>query len=170
MKTRDISISGLFTALGIVLLYLGCLVPEMDMAASAAAGIVPVFVLMTASPAGGFMNYIATSVLALIILPSKTICIEYVFVFGIYPLIKLYIEKLKCIPLRALLKALISNVIILVCIEFFTELFLAPEFMTVKWKLIAALVLNACFWIYDFGMTKILYFCQSKAKLLGKKR
>lgn len=170
MKTRDISISGLFSALGVILLYLGCLVPEMDMVASAAAGIVPVFVLMAASPACGFMNYIATSVLAFIILPSKTVCIEYVFVFGIYPVIKFYMEKLGCIPLRVLLKALISNIIIAVCIGFFTGLFLAPKFMTVKWKLISALVLNACFWIYDFGMTEILYFCQSKANIFNKNR
>ena len=59
------------------------------------------------------VTYLAVSVLSLFLMHHKLIAFAYIIVFGIYPIVKLYIEKLRNIVLEYLLKAIVW------CIELF---------------------------------------------------
>ena len=170
LKTRDISLSGLFAAVAVIILYMGSLIPDFDLAAAAIAGVIPAVICAVTGVANGFMNFLATAILAFILLPSKRVGVEYLFVFGIYPLMKIYIDRLRKPVVAGIIKALFSNAVIIICMQFFAGLFLAPEFMGKKWKMLAIIVLNIVFWIYDAGMSKILFFCIRKARFLTDKR
>ena len=54
--------------------------------------------------------YIATSVIAIFILPNKFIGMAFFVLFGNYPIIKLYIEKTKNIIVECVVKFAVANI------------------------------------------------------------
>lgn len=58
------------------------------------------------------MTYISVSVISLLIIPKANLIVSlaYTSVFGIYPIVKLYIEKIKNMKIEYIIKFLIWNI------------------------------------------------------------
>ena len=158
-KTKKLTLSAVLCALGVVFMALGSVIDVLDLSVCAFASLIVVFVYLEVGASYALGVYLATSVLALIIVPSKLIFFEYFLVFGIYPLLKALIERLPrwtWFPI----KLLFANAIIWI-ITLFSALFLSYDFIegdTLIMKAAFYLLMNIAFVAYDYFITVMVRF------------
>ncbi len=98
-KAARTAFAGVMTGLTVVVLFLGNASGVLDLCAVAVTSF---FVMLCVEETGGvypFLVWAASSVLSLVLLPDKQLFLEYALFGGIYPILKLYFEK---IPSRVL--------------------------------------------------------------------
>lgn len=93
-KTRVLALSSLFVALSVVILYLGCFFEVLDLTVAAVASLLVLLAVIEIGMGTATMIWLATSILAFLLLPNKFIAVEYSFVMGCYPLVKALAERL----------------------------------------------------------------------------
>ncbi|MBQ7116207.1 MAG: hypothetical protein IJN94_07320 [Clostridia bacterium] len=93
-KTKNTAISGLMTALSVVLMMLTTLVPVFMYVIPIATGLVVLFVADISDKKWGVGVYFSTAFLSLFLITDKEAALTYALFFGYYPLIKDIIEKL----------------------------------------------------------------------------
>ncbi len=153
-STKKLTLSSVLSALGVVLMALGSVIDLFDLSVCAVVSLIVVFVYIEIGVSYSLGVYLATSLLSLILLPSKVIFFEYFFVFGIYPLLKALIERLprwSWLPVKLIY---INAVVWLLLL--FSELFLGMPFIEGDTFIIKALVyilLNVTFVVYDCFIT-----------------
>ena len=94
----------IFGALALVLLYLGTMVPTGTWGIAAVAGIMPVFAVLSSGLASGFLCWAGVTLLAFLLLPDKFLALLFGALFGLYPVLKGVIERLRKLPMEYLLK------------------------------------------------------------------
>ena len=104
-------LSAMFSALGIVLLFVGGALGDLDLTISAVASLTVLISIIEMGVGYGFMVYAVTSALALLFFPSYFITPMYVCFVGLYPMIKYFSEKLKK-PIAYLIKFASMNLML----------------------------------------------------------
>lgn len=95
LNTKKIALSGILTALGVVLLILENIIPTGKLGFYIFAGFLISVVIIECGLFYGWISFCAVSLLAFFLVPEKTAVIPYVLFFGIYSIMKNYIEKLN---------------------------------------------------------------------------
>lgn len=108
MKTSKLAGGGFCTALCLVMLFAASFVPA-KIAFLFAASIVMGICILRYKGLTAFTSYFAVSLLSIFFLPNKLMAWMYVAVFGIYPLFKLYIERINNIAVEYIVKFFIWN-------------------------------------------------------------
>ena len=155
MKSRYIAESGLLVALTLVILYATSVIPISTLSIlTVASCLIPISIIRT-SIKNTILVYIASSILSFFLVPTN-IAIYYTLFFGVYGIIKYFIEKAKNIPLEIFLK-LISFNILLGIIYFITKSFLvviSPDLpLWILW-----LGAQIVFLVYDYALTLAISF------------
>ncbi len=94
-------------------------------------------------------QYVVVSVLAVFILPAKQIAVLYAAVVGNYPIVKLYVDRVKSTPLRIGIKCVIFNAYMGLCYLIAVKVLgmsmqtQYPFWMLWVWMLLA-------FYVYDY--------------------
>lgn len=147
---------GVLAALGIVVLYLAAIAPMGRLGIVAVAGLMPAAAVVSSGFSAGVFCYAATGILGVILVPDKSAAVLYLLFFGLYPLVKCVIERLRKAPLEWLLKLAFFNAALTVCWFFFQAMLLSglPAFFAQLWALY--LVGNLVFAVYDFGFSKLI--------------
>ena len=158
-KTKKITISALMSAIGAVFLTLGAVFEVMDLTASAFASLIIVFIYIEVGSPYTYLVWLVTSVLSFVFFPGSIIWAEYFAVFGIYPIMKAYIEKLPR-QLWLLLKILYANLVIWLMMFACQFILKIPFFeKDVLWfKIAVYVILNAAFLAYDIFLTVMVRF------------
>ncbi|EOR20852.1 hypothetical protein A500_15255 [Clostridium sartagoforme AAU1] len=103
MKIRDITVSAILIALTIIILYLNLLLPISTLSILTLASLLVPIALIKSSIKSAFSVYIISSIIGFFILPINIISL-YASFFGIYGIIKYYIEKINKFYLEIILK------------------------------------------------------------------
>ncbi len=107
IKTNRISGGGICAALCLVIIYLSTILPA-KAALLFASSIVMGVCILRYKTMTSFITYFAVSVVGLFLAPR---CIGYFIVlFGIYPLLKLHIERIKNIVIEYIIKFFVWNI------------------------------------------------------------
>jgi len=155
-KSRGVVYPAIFGALALVVLYLGTMVPTGVWGVAALAGLFPLAVVLSVGLAAGLICWAGVTVLAFLLLPDKFLALLFGALFGLYPIVKGLVERLRRLPLELILKLAFFNAAL-------TALFLImktavlgslPAALGVVWALYLAG--NAVFLVYDFGLTKLI--------------
>lgn len=155
MKTKNLTLSALLIALTLVILAINSLLPISTLSIlTIASAIIPIAVIR-ASIKNAFLIYIASSLLGFLILP-KDIIILYALFFGIYGLIKYYIEKLNKITFEIILKLVFSSIILVIYYLLFSS-FIDISNVNLPLYLIF-IAANILFLIYDYALTLVISF------------
>ena len=131
----------------------------MDLSVCAFASLIVVFVYLEIGVPYALGVYLATALISMMIIPSKLIFFEYFFVFGIYPLLKAFVERLPRWSWIAI-KFVFVNVIIWL-ITLFCALFLSYDFIEGDTLLLKAgfyILMNVAFFAYDYFITVMVRF------------
>lgn len=139
--TKKFTVASIMTALALVCLFGSAYLPTGRIALLA---ITSMCILVTVSQCGtryGWMQYAATSILALLLIPFKFQVLLFIALLGYYPMVKLHIERLDKIWIEWIVKIL-----------FFTTLLIIAYFV-VKYILVQHISFGA---VFDVIMTHLL--------------
>lgn len=156
-KTKNTAVSGLMTALSVVLMMLTTLVPVFMYVIPIVTGLLVLFVADVSNKKWGAGVYFSTAFLSLLLITDKEAALTYSLFFGYYPLIKDVIEKLPKL-ISWILKFFIFNLaaVGIGVISFYVFGVSGEEYnefgkYTIPILLIMA---NVAFVLYDFCITK----------------
>jgi hypothetical protein len=151
-----ISLDAVLTAFGLIGLYGASVAPSGMLGLTAAAGLLPAAAVVSGGISAGVFCYAATGLLALILVPDKGCAILYLSFFGLYPLFKHWVEKLKKLPLEWLCKLAAFNAVLAVYWLTFKTLLLSqlPAVFENLWAF--CFVGNLAFVLYDLGFSKLI--------------
>ena len=157
-------------ALGTAIMLLGAVIEVLDLSVCAIASMLVVFIYLEIGSYYPWLVWICTSLVTALIYPGSIIWVEYLFVFGIYPLIKAYIERLPKWSWLVVKLAYINIVIwgmFLVCEKLLGIPFFEDEG---KILIIATYVLtNVAFVLYDIFIVVMVRFYFAKIRPRFKK-
>lgn len=159
-NTKKITISASIVAMSVVLMALGIFSGVLDMSACALCSLFIAFLFIEVGVPYVYIAWIASSLLIFLFFPGNVLWLEYLIVFGIYPVLKAYIEKL---PRWAwlIVKIAYGNAVIFAVI-FLTQFITGTPFFKdlPQWWLRVGIVLflNVAFILYDIFMTVLIRF------------
>lgn len=153
---KSIAFPAILGALSLVLVYLGSIAPSGNWGIVAVAGLLPAAAVISVNLKAGFLCWAGVSLLSFLLIPDKFCVLMFTVLFGLYPMVKSLIERLRRRPLEYLLKLVFFNAA-------FSVLFLVmkaavfaslPSVLSSIWVLY--LVGNIVFLLYDFGFSKLI--------------
>ncbi len=158
-KTKKLTLSAVLCALSVVFMALGSIIDVFDLSVCALASLIVVFIYLEVGATYALGVYLATAILSLIIVPSKLVFFEYFLVFGIYPLLKAFIERLPRWS-WLLIKLVFVNAIIWL-LTLFCALLLGYDFIEGDTLILKAgfyILMNGAFLAYDYFITVMVRF------------
>ena len=93
-NTKKLTLSAMTASLSSVILLLSSFLGMMELTVGAVASLLVVFINIEVKGAYPYLVWAVTSTISLLLFPSKTIGVAYLLVFGIYPILKAYFERL----------------------------------------------------------------------------
>ncbi len=164
-QTKKITLCALLVALGAAIMIVGAVIEVLDLVVCVFASMLVVFVYLEIGAPYTYLVWICTSLATALLYPGSIIWIEYFLVFGIYPMLKGFIEKLphsawiilKMVFINAIVAALLFIVEGIFGIPFFGEELLIMKIAT--WVLI-----NVAFIVYDRFITVMVRVYSEKIR------
>lgn len=155
---RTIALSGILTALGLVVLYAASAAPSGRLGLTAAAGLFPAAAVVSGGLGAGFLCYVATGLLAAVLLPAKDCVVLYALFLGLYPLVKHIVERLHRQVVEWALKLSVFNAALTLFVLVLRGSFFAavPVEDLPLWGIYAGG--NLVFVLYDIGVSKLMTF------------
>lgn len=93
-STKKVTLSAMMCALSVVMLALGAVFEALDLTAAALASICIAFICFEVGAPYSFIAWLCTTLLSFLFFPQSLLWIEYLLLFGLYPILKGYIERL----------------------------------------------------------------------------
>ena len=155
-------------ALGTVVMTIGSVIQALDLTVCALASLLVVFVYLEIGAYYPWLVWICTTVCtALVCSANPALAVEYFLIFGIYPLMKAYIERLPKWSWWPV-KILYINAVIWI-IFFFVKAFTGanlflddsatiPEGFTTAFMIIMYVLMNVAFIFYDYFIVVMIRF------------
>ena len=158
-KTKKLTISAMLVAMGVVIMAVGSVTEVLDLSTSVLASMLVAFACIEIGAPYNYFVWLATTALSAILFPYSLAWMSYLFAFGLWPIIKGYVERAPR-PLWLPLKAIFSVLAIAamaVTVKLMTGI---PLVVTEKkWVEIAMYALVfVCFFLYDAAMSAFIRF------------
>ena len=157
-KSKALAYGALSVSVAVVLLYLGSFMPTARLALLCISSLGVVLMQLRFNRGKALTAFAATAVLALLLLPDKSMALSYVLLPGWYPLIKLRLERLASPLLRFGAKLLTANLVLL------PALILGRNYLAdvpfALWQIFVGCELM--FLIYDYALTQIILLYMRK--------
>lgn len=158
MKSSNIAQSGIIIALTLAILYSTSLLPISTLSIlTLASCLIPIAIIRT-SLKSTLLIYVASSILSFFLVPIN-ISVLYALFFGIYGIIKFFIEKLNNLILEIILKLLSFNLLLFIIYTIF------KAFLGFKIQFSLLIFIGAAqigFLIYDYALTLIISYFYNK--------
>lgn len=167
-KTNSITRGGTFASLSILFIYLSSILPTNKLALLTLSSFIIIASIITIGIKASFIVYTSVSILSIFLVSSKGIALIYIIFFGLYGFLKLFIEKLRKLPLEIIIKFLFFNTILVLIYSLYEKLFTGvidlSNFKFSIYLLVAAA--QVIFIIYDYILS--LFVSYFNDRLLKK--
>ncbi len=151
-KTKKLTVSAMLSALTVISLLAGSLVDVMDLSVAAIASFAVIFAILELGGAYPYLIFSVSSLLGMLLLPSKLPALYYLLFFGWYPIAKFALERLNawaCRILKATLALLSAAAMLLI-----GGMLIGMDGIPYEQIWIYALLIPV-FAIYDIALTRI---------------
>ncbi|NFP97780.1 hypothetical protein FDG46_03825 [Clostridium botulinum] len=158
LKSSNIAKGGVFTAISFLLIYLSTILPvnKLSLLATASA-IIPIAIIST-NAKNGFLVYLSTSILCSIVVGiSRISVIFYIVFFGLYGIIKYYIERLNKLYIEIILKFAFFNICLIVLLYIY-KLFFQVITIINKYIYMYFIVAQIAFIVFDYVLTLFIFY------------
>lgn len=168
MTTKQLVTGAMLSALTLVILYLTFLLPTNTLTLLTLASVMGPIALIRGNVRTSLLVYITSSLLCLVLMPPN-ISVLYILFFGIYGLLKYFIEKLNHLSFEWLLKLAFFNSVFYIGFQFIKALIsphafdglavLAQKFMpNVPYGDLLILIIlgQIVFIIYDYALSLLI--------------
>ncbi len=174
-KSTQVAIGGLASALCLLMMFMTGLIPFSTYCFPAFAGIVLIAVAEENGPRTAVMVYVATSFLALLIVPDREAVMLFIMLLGYYPTLKPYIEKWGKLG-GTIAKLLLFNGMVVAFYYVMLYIFGVPDMLEGwgdfgRFTIVVVLgLVNFTLFTYDFLLTETLriYRYWFRPKILHK--
>ncbi|MEG1862866.1 MAG: hypothetical protein RR198_04580 [Oscillospiraceae bacterium] len=174
--SKKIALCGLTAALSVVILLMGFLFPFATYACPAAAACLILPIVYEYKEKTAFTLYAAISFLAFFLVPDKELTFMFVFVFGLYTVIKFSIDRKKSKVLKLILKLCYVNCSLFVSYGLLLLIFpvqsLVAEFgeFGMGFIVLFMALFNVVFLLYDKAVEKVLllYIYRFRSKIFKR--
>lgn len=163
INSRKLALSGILLALAVLTLYAESIVPTSKLSLYALSSFFVSVIVMESGIKAGWLFYIASSLLALILIPDKIGLIPYLIFFGIYGILKFYIEKLNRLVPEYTLKMIYFNACLATAYFFVKEFFLGSVRIDYPWWAVV-IGIEIVFVVYDYVYTMFIQYYNQKLK------
>ena len=174
-STKKLTLSAAAVAITAVLLMLSSVLGLMELCVGALASLVVVIIYIEVGGVYPWLVWAVTSTLSILLLPTKTMGVLYLMLFGLYPMLKAYIEKLrsrslwvviKFVYVTAVIAAFIALTELVLGVPFFEEM---PTLSPLVQNLVKGGIILLCyvaFFAYDMFITVLvrLYYQKFRDK------
>ena len=110
---RDVSyrvaLGGIVSALCLLCMFLAGIIPAFYLILPMAAGVLLMIIAEEVSISWAWLTYISVGILSMFMTADKEAALVFVMVFGHFPILRLYLEKIKLKGLRWIIKLIIFN-------------------------------------------------------------
>lgn len=160
ISRRTVAVGGIFLALSIVTLFLATIIPGIELTLYALSSFYVAFMVIETKARSGWLFYAASVLLSAMLVPNKAGLLPYAMFFGLYPMIKYYIERQRRNSrwLEIFLKLIFFNLTLGAALLFLRQLF----FSTINLPNLALPLLIAAgqvgFLFYDYFFTVVVGF------------
>ncbi len=161
-NTKKVALGGVMLALQMATLFLAGFVPGIELTLYALSSLYAAIIIIETNISGGLLFYIASVLLALLIIPNKAAILPYIFFFGIYAVIKLLIEKIGKQLIEIPLKLVFFNTSIGAGIILFKSMFLGNINLPEYSNLLLVLGGQLLFLLYDYLFTLLVAFYKKR--------
>ena len=171
MKARDIALGGVLVALTTIVLYATSILPISTLAIlTIASALIPVCIIRSNIQTSIFV-YISSSLIAFFLVPINISFLYFIF-FGVYGIVKFFIERIRKEKLEILFKIVFFNIAFIIGFIIMQNVLginiiaglevLMSRFFDNSGRSIASIILwivaQPIFLIYDYAMTMIITF------------
>ena len=176
-NTMKIALCGVTGALCITILMMGFLFPFATYACPAIAACLLLPIVYEYRQKTAFTLYIAVSFMALMLVPEQELVFMFIFVFGLYTVIKFSVDRIKNKIIRFMAKLAYINISLGVSYGILLFIFpvaaLVNEFSgyTMGFAALLVAMFNLTFFLYDKAVEKVLiiYVYRLRPKLFRHK-
>ena len=171
-QTKKLTLSAMLVALGTVFMVLGAVIEVFDLTAVALASVLVAFVYIELGSPYTWLVWICTTLCTFLFYQHSAMWFIYLVLFGIYPILKGYIERLRR-PFWWPLKLVYGNIafiLMLFGIKLITGLpFIDPteDFFGISGKalyIVTWVLLNVALVAYDFFITVMVRFYMERLR------
>lgn len=169
-----VALGGIVAALCIVIMFTSGVIPALYIAAPMAAGLLMVILVEEVSVGWAWLTYLAVSLLALIVTFDKEAALMFILFFGYYPILRLYLDKIKGKLLKTVCKFAVFNLFLV--LDYLATVYVLglPTFEDTGPVMFVVLFVafNLVFFFYDRVLSRMSWFYQQffVRKILGKHR
>jgi len=160
LDTKKIATGGVLLALSIATLFGATFVPGVELTLYALSSVYVAIIILEFTPNTGWLFYFATVMLAFFLIPNKVGMIPYTIFFGIYAMMKYYIENFKKIsqPIEVILKLVFCNLMFVLGFLFFGTVFTGAIHIPDIALPIILIAAQVFFLVYDYILTLVIGF------------
>ena len=168
-EVRKLTLSAMMCAITVAMLAVASFLGDLDLTILMFASLCMVFVYVEIGSPYTYLTWLVSSLLTFLFFPSRYFWVVYLFIFGFYPILKGFVEKLKR-PFWLVLKLLWLNVT-LVIVYFIISFILGIDLTEgeAEWMIYVLWGLaNVSFVCYDvlIGIVVRLYLVRYRDKLV----
>lgn len=160
--SKKVAYGGILLGINLVLLLLINIISINTLFLMGIASLLISIIIMEFGPKTGIAFYIGSLILSFIIMTNKAQWVIYSLTFGIYGLIKYYIERDIPIYIEYILKLLFANLAIVIVY------FLLQSFVYIKLNLFILIGFNIIFLVYDKIYSSFIDYYDRKLRKILK--
>lgn len=172
-----VALGGIISALCLVSMFLTGVIPILSLALPMIAGTLMMIIKVEVSTGWSFLTYIAVSMLSLFVTFDKESSVMFIFLFGLYPILKTFFDKVKLKLVRVLSKLIYYNVSVTIAFQITFKLFGMEELADQMNQyfphgmLVLLIATNPVFWMYDYVLNNLIdiYYKKLKPKISNDK-
>lgn len=172
-----ISLGGVISALCVFFMFCSNLLPMLNYTIPTFAGFLMVIMIVETSAVWAFTTYVSVSLLSFLVTPNLEAAMLFTLFMGYYPILRVYLQKIKAAPVRIIIKFAVFNAAVVVFYLLFQFVFMTEDMLEglERFGKYAELVLllgaNVFFVIYDrlVGQLTDLYVNWFRRKIIRRK-
>lgn len=158
-KIKAITFSGISIALIVIFLFMASIIEVLDYSICLLCGLAVALILAEFGTSSALSVFVGSSILSLMMVPSKISVVLFVAFCGWYPLAKKYLEKFRE-PFGTISKYVIFNITLTIMILLFKELMIADFPQSLPYCVIVAILYvaaNVIFGLFDTLITRLTW-------------
>ena len=156
--SKKMAYSGILLGLNILLLLISNLISINTMFFMGLASLIISVIVMEYGVNTGVVFYIASIILSFIVMPNKSQWLLYTLTFGIYGLVKYFIEKGRPIYIEVILKLIFANLVAVILYLILKNIVIIPI------NIITIIVYQVSFLVYDYVYSLFIEYYNEKIK------
>ena len=163
-----VALGGIVASLCLIAMFLAGILPAFYLILPMIAGVLMMIIATEVSTSWALLTYIAVSLLSLLITADKEAALIFIMLFGHYPILRFYLQKIRLGLVRFILKMMIFNVCVLSFFYITVYIFGLKEMLEQfddfgrYGGLIMLAVCNVIFILYDYNLEMFYYIYKKR--------